>query len=38
MISNSDIFDFELTEDDMQRINKLNKEEDNNWDIRYFNF
>lgn len=38
MISNSDIFDFELTEDDMQRINKLNKEEDNTWDIRYFNF
>ena len=38
MISNSDIFDFELTEDDMQRINKLNKAEDNNWDIRYFNF
>lgn len=38
MISNSDIFDFELTDEDMQRINALNREEDNNWDIKYFNF
>ena len=38
MISNADIFDFELTDEDMQAINSLNQEKDNNWDIKYFNF
>lgn len=38
MISNADIFDFELDSDDMNQINALNIEEDNNWDIKYFNF
>ena len=38
MVSNMDIFDFELTDEEMQAINSLDQELDNNWDIRYFNF
>jgi diketogulonate reductase-like aldo/keto reductase len=38
MKSNADIFDFELTEDDMQKINALNQEIDFNWDPYNFNF
>lgn len=38
MISNADIFDFELTEEDMKRINNLDEELDYNWDTKYFNF
>lgn len=38
MVSNADIFDFELTDEEMQAINSLDQELDNNWDIRYFNF
>ena len=38
MQSNADIFDFELSEEDMRAINALNKEQDNNWDTLNFNF
>jgi diketogulonate reductase-like aldo/keto reductase len=38
MKSNADIFDFELKEDDMQKINVLNQEIDFNWDPYNFNF
>jgi diketogulonate reductase-like aldo/keto reductase len=38
MKSNADIFDFELAEDDMQKINALNQEIDFNWDPYNFNF
>jgi diketogulonate reductase-like aldo/keto reductase len=38
MESNADIFDFELTEDEMQKINALNQESDANWDSYNFNF
>lgn len=38
MISNADIYDFELSDEDMRVINGLNREEDTNWDTKYFNF
>lgn len=38
MISNADIFDFELSDDEMKAINSLNQERATNWDIDNFNF
>ena len=38
IISNFDVFDFELSEDDMNAINKLNKNEKHGSDPETFNF
>lgn len=38
MISNADIFDFELTDQEMKSINDLNVEQESNWDTENFNF
>lgn len=38
MISNADIFDFELSDEEMRMINSLNEEQECNWDTENFNF
>lgn len=38
MISNADIFDFALSDEEMKKINALNVEQDSNWDTENFNF
>lgn len=38
MAQNADIFDFELTEDEVLAINAVNTEEETNWDTENFNF
>lgn len=38
MIENADLFDFELTEEEMKAINDINTENETNWDTENFNF
>lgn len=38
MMSNADIFDFELSDEEVKIINSLNREKATNWDIDNFNF
>ncbi|WP_286080180.1 aldo/keto reductase [Parablautia intestinalis] len=38
MVSNADIFDFELSDKEMEIINGMNREEETNWDTENFNF